>query len=123
MHKECLGYTWLNEGNRNQEYIHALRNCDNNLSTGWYRFGKGAGTKMPTSCVPKARCGAYAPGWMDGTHPTVADGKVARRVCYHDYANCCEYSNNIMVVNCGQYYVYKLSPSPRCFLRYCGSDN
>ena len=52
---------------------------------------------MPTSCVPKARCGAYAPGWMDGTHPTVVDGKVTRRVCYHDYTNCCEYANNIMV--------------------------
>ena len=97
--------------------------CDNSLS-GWYRFGGGAGTKMPTSCVSIARCGTYGTGWMNGAHPTVADGKVTRKVCYHWSSNCCRWSNNIEVVSCGQYYVYKLSPpSAGCTLGYCGSDN
>ena len=98
--------------------------CDKGLSTGWYRFGGGAGIKMPTSCVPERRCGTHATGWMNGAHPTVADGMVTRKVCYHWYSNCCSWSNGIEVVNCGLYYVYKLSRPPwGCDLRYCGSDN
>ena len=77
---------------------------------------------MPTSCVPKNRCGTRAPGWMNGVHPTVAEGKVTRKVCY-SWNNCCQASNNIEVVNCGLFYVYKLSRRPGCNLRYCGSDN
>ena len=79
---------------------------------------------MPTSCVSKLRCGTNASGWMNGAHPTVDQGKVTRKVCYNYFGNCCNWSNDIEVVNCGQYYVYKLSrPSNGCNLRYCGSDN
>ena len=78
---------------------------------------------MPTSCVSNQRCGTAAPGWMNGAHPTVAQDKVTRKVCYSYSGNCCNWSNNIEVVNCGQYYVYKLSRPPTCYLRYCGSDN
>ena len=81
---------------------------------------------MATSCVPSHSCGTRAPGWMNGAHPTVDDGKVTRTVCYHYNSNCCQWSNNIEVVNCGQYYVYKListSPQNPCHLAYCGSDN
>jgi hypothetical protein len=61
---------------------------------------------------------------MSGDHPTVAEGKVVRKACYEYKGDCCFKSNNIEVVNCGeQYYVYKLSPSPSCNLRYCGSDD
>ena len=122
-HKECSGYSWLRESNRNQKYSGSAKYCENSFSTGWYRFGGGAGVKMPTSCVSENRCGTHAPGWMDGAHPTVADGKVTRKVCYGWSGNCCRRSNNIEVVNCGLYYVYKLGPTPGCTLRYCGSDN
>ena len=77
---------------------------------------------MPTSCVSSGRCGTSASGWMNGVHPTVAEGKVTRKVCYN-YDSCCQWSNNIDVVNCGLFYVYKLSRPPVCTLRYCGSDN
>ena len=78
---------------------------------------------MATSCVPYGRCGTYGTGWMNGAHPTVTDGKVTRKVCYNYQNYCCRWSNNIEVVNCGQYYVYKLSKPPTCNLRYCGSDD
>ena len=123
--QECFGYKWLNESSRNQKYTVKLYHCDKSLSLGWYRFGGDAGTKMLTSCVPIWRCGTAAPGWMNGAHPTVADGKVTRTLCYHWDTGCCHsvWSSVIEVVNCGQYYVYKLGPAPHCALRYCGSDN
>ena len=121
-YNECFGYQWLNESNRNQNYSGSDVSCDSSLS-GWYRFGGGAGIKMPTACVPKNRCGTHATGWMNGTHPTVVDSNVTRKVCYNWKHNCCLWSNSIKVVNCGQYYVYKLSKPSGCSLRYCGSDN
>ena len=121
-HKTCSGYQWLNESNRNQEYSKRESNCDDGLS-GWYRFGGGAGVKMATSCVPQFRCGTSLTGWMNGTLPTVADGNVTRTVCYNWIGNCCQKLNDIEVVNCGQFYVYKLCKPPNCSYRYCGSDN
>ncbi|CAB4024984.1 Hypothetical predicted protein [Paramuricea clavata] len=121
-HSECSGYSWLKESSRNQKYRQPQHNCDDGLS-GWYRFGEGAGIKMASSCVPWRSCGTNGPGWMNGAHPTVADRNVTRKVCYTRKDDCCSRSNNIEVVNCGQYYVYKLSPPPLCNYRYCGSDN
>ena len=121
--KVCsFGYKWLNESNRNQIYSERGYHCDNKV-LGWYRFGGGAGIKMLTSCVPQSRCGTQGKGWMNGAHPTVAQTKVTRKVCYSFSGNCCHWSNDIEVLNCGQYYVYKLSTTPYCALRYCGSDN
>ena len=121
-HKECFGYQWLTESNRNTNYLGNDGLCDDGLSTGWYRFGGQAGSKMATSCVPGFRCATLAPSWLDGIHPTVAEGKVTRKVCY-SVNDCCLYSNYIEVVNCGKYYVYELSKPPACNLRYCGSNN
>ena len=95
--------------------------CDkNDLNPGWYRFTAGAGDKMPTSCPPKNRCGTHAPGWLNGNHPTVAEGIVTRQVCYHWSSSCCNWKNNIRVKNCGAFYVYELKKPPTCWLRYCG---
>jgi hypothetical protein len=60
---------------------------------------------------------------MNGAHPTVADGKVTRKVCFNWSGNCCHGSNDIEVVNCGQYYVYELSKIIPGTVRYCGSDH
>ena len=124
-HEQCSGYTWLNETSRNEKSGPG-DNCDLGSLSGWYRFGGGAGIKIATSCVPIKRCGTQATGWMNGVHPAVADGKVIKKVCYHWSSNCCNWSNEIEVINCGKYYVYKListTPSLKCVLRYCGSDD
>ena len=78
---------------------------------------------MPTSCVTGHRCGTHMKGWINGAYPTVAEGKVTRTVCFHWRSDCCWTSKNIEIENCGQYNVYKLSPTPGCYIRYCGSDN
>jgi len=96
------------------------KKCDRGLN-GWYRFHGAAGTRMPTACPPVFTCGGDAPGWLNGGHPTVADGKVTRQVCFHWILGCCTSSTNIEVRNCGSFYVYRFSAPPTCFLRYCGS--
>ena len=78
---------------------------------------------MATSCPPGGRCGAVAPGWLNGGHPTVADGQVSRTVCFYYGNNCCEWSTDIYVRNCGSFYVYYFSGStPSCDLRYCSTN-
>ena len=118
---ECSSYSSLTSGDRKNTYSRTDILCDKNLN-GWYRLQGGAGTRMPTSCPPKERCSTNAPGWLNGGHPTVADGRVTRQVCFHWSSNCCEFSRNIEVKNCGSFYVYHFSGTPQCHLRYCGSD-
>ena len=95
--------------------------CDQGLNPylDWYRFKGAAGIRMPTFCVPKRRCGTHAPGWLNGSHPSVREGIVTRRVCYHWGSNCCNWENDIQIQNCGAFYVYRLVKPPQCYLRYC----
>ena len=84
--------------------------CDHELITDWYRFEDQAGTRMPTSCVPIGRCSTNFPGWLNGDHPTVADGQVDREVCFNEGSNCCglRHMHNILVKNCTSYYIYTI---------------
>ena len=117
---ECLLYKNLTNFDRSKGYRGSAK-CDRSLSRDWYRFQGLAGKQMPDTCVPKKRCGTHAPGWLSGGHPTVAEGAVRRKVCFHWSSGCCQLSSNIRVRNCGAFYVYKLSPPPACSLRYCGN--
>ena len=99
--------------------------CDNKLKPGWYRFGGEAGTEMLSSC-PKdrgsqRRCGTYVVGWLNGKHPTVEEGEVVKEVCFHWGRYCCYWKKSIKVINCGNFYIYKLEKTPRCNLRFCGN--
>ena len=118
----CTSYSSLTSGDRKTTYTSNSILCDRNLKPGWYRFQGAAGTRMPTSCPPKNRCNTHASGWLNGGHPTVADGKVSRQVCFHWGSNCCNFYTTIEVRNCGPFYVYHFSGTPACSLRYCGSD-
>ncbi|KAL9961350.1 hypothetical protein ACROYT_G030270 [Oculina patagonica] len=119
---ECTSHSSLTGSDRKTTYVEKRSSwCDSSLN-GWYRFQGGAGTRMPTSCPPTYRCGTAATGWLNGGHPTVADGKVTRQVCFHYSSNCCYRSTNIQVRNCGSFYIYYFSGTPGCNLRYCGSD-
>ena len=118
---ECQNYGSLNSGDRKITYTTRGSNCDSGIGPGWFRFEGSAGKRMPTSCSPYYRCGTHATGWLNGGHPTVADGQVSRTVCFHWTSGCCEWSTNIKVRNCGSYYVYYLHGSPICSGRYCGT--
>ena len=77
---------------------------------------------MPTTRVPPFRCGTNWPGWLQGAHPTVEDGKVLRKVCFSDRSTDCKDLKTILVKNCGSYYIYELLKPSKCDLRYCGTD-
>ena len=119
---ECQNYQSLTSAYRNVKYTYHSISCDRSLGPAWFRFQGAAGTRMPTSCPPSRRCNTDATGWLNGIHPTVADGRVTRQVCFHWFSNCCNWSRNIEVRNCGSFYVYYLNGTPACYLRYCGAD-
>ena len=120
---ECQNYRSLTSAYRKVTYSYHSFTCDNSLSPGWFRFSGAAGTRMPTSCPPTHRCNTAATGWLNGGHPTVADGRVTRQVCFHWSSSCCLWYDNIQVTNCGHFYVYYLiPPSAGCSLRYCSTD-
>ena len=70
---ECRNYRRLNSYTGKITYS-GSSSCDSGIGPGWFRFEGSAGTRMPTSCPPYKRCGTTAPGWLNGGHPTVADG-------------------------------------------------
>ncbi|XP_078354379.1 uncharacterized protein LOC144638984, partial [Oculina patagonica] len=117
----CKNYIVLNEADRSQGNAVLNYLCDRNLVTGWFRFQGDAGVQIPDKCVLMWRCGTRYPGWLNGAHPSVAEGVVTRRVCYTASRNCCVWQNNIKVKNCSGFYVYELQKPPRCSLRYCGN--
>ena len=122
---ECSNYNVLSEADRGQGSTGVVK-CDKDDDVltddpSWYRFQGEAGTQMPDQCVEERHCGTDAAGWLDGGHPTVDQGIVSRRVCFHWSSNCCSWSQNIRVRNCGDFYVYELSKPSHCSLRFCGN--
>mgnify|MGYP002630613163 CR=1 FL=1 len=118
---ECQNYQTISDANRN---INAGGGsaCDSGIGNKWFRFTGAAGVMLPTVAPPKDRCGTQATGWMQGSHPSVQDGKVARKACFHWGGNTCNWNSSIQVINCGEYYVYNLTNSPVCNLRYCATN-
>ena len=73
---ECEGYKVLDSADRKNTYALGGIACDNEIEEAWYRFTGAAGSKMPESPPNKNTCGTHAPGWLNGQHPSVAEGKV-----------------------------------------------
>ncbi|XP_068717618.1 uncharacterized protein [Montipora capricornis] len=119
---ECKSYEVISDKTRSKDFSGGRAYCDrDDLRTAgkWHRFMGDAGTAMPTSCVPTQRCGTHAPGWLQNGHPSVEQGAVTRKVCFHWSNNCCKWSVNIKIRNCGDFYVYQLPKTRLCHLRYC----
>ena len=119
----CHHYQNLTEAERKYDHDDTKDGkCDDNLyGEGWYRFQGAAGTKMATKSPGTHKCGAPYPAWLDGVHPTVAEGTVRRIVCINKNGVCKEQSF-VDVKNCTFYYVYKFYFSNECPFRYSGTD-
>ena len=98
--------------------------CDRNLRSGWYRFRSDAGGKvmMPETTVPEYHCGTHDPIWLNGSHPTVAEGNVVRQACINSFDVVCDDTIDINVTNCGDYYVYYLRRTFYCAVAYCAGE-
>ena len=124
--QECKNYTLFDNKERNINYRGGSYGCDRSIS-GWYRFDGAAGTHLPTSCVPRSDtsiivCETHGVSWLNGSHPSISEGKVTRQVCFSWASNCCVVSTDIDVINCGSYYIYNLVPlASWCQRRYCGT--
>jgi len=119
----CHHYQSLTDAKRKYENV-VIRSgkCDIDLHTkAWYRFQGAAGKKMATKSPGFYKCGAPYPAWLNGTHPTVAEGKVRREVCINKGGVCGE-RGFFDVKNCTSYYVYKFYRFSYCDFRYCGTD-
>ncbi|XP_025858765.2 pancreatic secretory granule membrane major glycoprotein GP2 isoform X2 [Vulpes vulpes] len=115
----CQNYTLLDEPSRSTENTEGSRVCDKDKH-GWYRFVGDGGVRMPETCVPMYRCQTDAPLWLNGTHPTLAEGIVNRTACAHWSGNCCLWKTVVQVKACpGEFHVYRLEGTPQCTLRYC----
>ncbi|KAL2100635.1 hypothetical protein ACEWY4_002396 [Coilia grayii] len=91
---------------------------------GWYLLvHQDHSVRMPESCVSPYRCSTNAPLWLNGSHPSPADGVVTRQVCTSWGDNCCNPSYlvpSIQVKACpGNYTVYKFVDPFHCYLAYC----
>ena len=95
--------------------------CDRSLQQGWYRFTSFAGGRIPEKMVPMNHCGSKAPVWLNGRHPTIKEGNVARQACVNslDLNNGCWEFFDINIKNCGNYFVYYLRPPDYCAVAYC----
>ncbi|XP_022787084.1 uncharacterized protein LOC111327217 isoform X1 [Stylophora pistillata] len=122
---ECYNHSYLQDAERGMGHYNGYYgnvDCDyHTLQSGWYRFLGAAGTEMPTSCVGRYRCGTSVTGWLNGQHPSVADGIVYVQVCFHWSSSCCLWSTYIRVRNCSGFYVYELVPLSICDSRFCGN--
>jgi len=119
----CHHYQNLTDAERKYDY-NTVGNgkCDVGLrNTGWYRFQGAAGTKMATESPGSKKCGGLFPAWMNGAHPTVAEGMVRRNVCINKDGRCGK-QGFVDVKNCTSYYVYRFYASSGCTFRYCGTD-
>ena len=88
---------------------------------GWYRFILPAGTQLSENSIAKRRCGTHSTGWLNGVHPTRTGQRVNRTVCFHWYSNKCNWSTNIEIRHCGNFFLYRLEDVPTCQLRYCAT--
>ena len=100
-------------------------NLSDSKLSGWYRFSGEAGTQMAGACPKMYSCSTNSSGWLNGTHPTVAEGIVQRKVCFFErvsqfFYDCCNHSKIVSVRNCGTFHVYRLDP-PDSYSRYCGN--
>ena len=130
----CNDYKILNEYKRNHQFKTSGGSwCDNTGSSGkkspqwhgddWYRFLSPAGTRIASSPPGQDYCGTSASGWMQGSHPTSLGETVTRTVCFQYGYDTCNWSTEIKVRNCGQFFLYHLVDTPACHAGYCANSH
>ncbi|XP_078061051.1 uncharacterized protein LOC144486894 [Mustelus asterias] len=118
----ALSDTWRSTDCRETECSNNSM-CDGDLLVGWYRFKSSGGWKIPETLVAEEHCSTHRSGWLQGSHPTLEQGEVNRRVCFNWDGNLCSWEREIKIKNCSSYIVYELKPTPGCDAAYCTDPN
>jgi len=91
--------------------------------TGWYRFTGEAGTKMAEEFPGFNKCGSKKPAYLfvneENKLPSKGTAK-SMKVCEPWNAKECHYKQDIEVMNCGDYFTYKLTTTIGTESTYCG---
>jgi hypothetical protein len=118
---QCSNYMRITDETRRSTHAHHT-GCDNAIFKGepkWVRFSGAAGTRLAPGPMEPFHCGTQGTGWYKGTYPTVAGATTTGTVCYSWPGNTCQWSNQISITHCNDFYVFSLRTPPACFLRYC----
>ena len=129
---QCFEHLILSEESRritfsNPDNFLTLGDCEDQSYTspmwrkdGYYRFVEPAGTMMSEVSPGSYHCGASAPGWLNGKHPTELGLEVEMEACFDYNSDACNHKRNVKVTNCNGFFVYFLTTACDT-LRYCGS--
>ena len=75
----------------------------------WYRVSGNAGNALAALDTPSnTACGTHVQVYLAESHPIPSDGQVTRKVCSRTAQSNCNNEDNIDVINCGAFYLYKL---------------
>jgi len=111
----------FNDGGAGIQFCDFIGSSPDWHGPGWYRLAGAAGSALPESPPADFDCGTGAGGWLNGVHPTVADGVVQREACFSFAGSTCFGGGvTIDVVHCGSHFLYNLAATPLNCLRYCG---
>ena len=122
---QCYSYTLNADATRNVNNagcINCLSDVSPYLSTGWYRFTDGAGTRLVTVAPSMSSCGVSYPGWFNGSLPVTSGTTTSGTLCINFSGNLCHPSYSIAslsATNCNGFYVFYLTPLSLSSSRYC----
>ncbi|XP_060606306.1 uncharacterized protein LOC132758629, partial [Ruditapes philippinarum] len=114
----CLASTLRNISHINERYAKLENNClytDRRIETAWFYAGVDPIVTFPPSLC---RCGYKFPIWMNGTLPSPDDGVVNRTACIK-FTQPCYRKLDIKIKNCGESYIYHLTPPGLDDSGYC----
>jgi len=117
-------YKVLQENNRNKNFKTKFKQTKFFRDCVWegpdhYRMKLPAGTQIPENAPPYQHCGAYYPGWLNGSHPIHPGEEKPGEICFVWYSDTCGSKTSITITNCDGYYVYNMTKVPYCEFRYC----
>ena len=132
----CTGYNILDEKERNHRFKtpSGTNWCDKTgvsykrspkwQGEGWYRIMAPAGTQLVEQYAGTWHCGTGVTGWLEGSHSGIGVGQtVDRKVCFDVYRGSCasypEWSLDIKIRNCGNFFIYYLKDVNWCNSGYC----
>lgn len=121
-------YRYLNEGDRSKlSTSNPQDKCDAtdlaNHWGSWFRVSGAAGNALASKDSPPwGSCATKIRVYLKDDHPAFGDGESTRTICTATQNNNCHTQRTTAVINCGEFYLYKLEKIRECSThvwRYC----